>query len=187
MKIRAGDTVVVISGKDKGKSGTVQRVFPQDGHVVVAGINLRIRHVKKTAQEAGRKLTFEAAFPISKVMIIDPKTGKPSRVGFEVKNGKKTRISKKSGAEVVKAKAKVEKKAAKSSKGTEGAKETKVVAEKKTTKTEAAPAGKKQPFWKKMSFGSAAMDANIDEQSNMEKDHTIPSQELHVRKGGRGT
>lgn len=187
MKIRAGDTVVVISGKDKGKSGTVQRVFPEDGHVVVAGINMRVRHVKKTAQEAGRKVNFEAAFAISKVMIIDPKTGKPSRVGYQVKDGKKIRISKKSGVEVAKAKVKVEKKKTTAKKGTEGTEGTKVVEKKGTSETSATSApSKKQPFWKKMSFGSAAMDANVDEQPKMETDHTIPAQELH-RKGGRGT
>lgn len=194
MKIRTGDTVVVISGKDKGKSGTVQRVLTENGKVVVSGINMHTRHVKKTTQEAGRKITFEAAFHIGKVMIIDPKTGKPSRVGFQMKDGKKIRLSKKSGVEVVKAKAKMEKK--KTTKGTPtsasleapaGKKE--VEAKKATTVKEVAPGlsgAEKQPFWKRMKFGSAAIDAEVPVQPNMDKDHSIPAQELH-RKGGRGT
>ncbi len=194
MKIRHGDTVVIIAGKDKGKTGTVERVLPDNHSVVVSGINMRTRHVKKTPQQAGRILKYEASIDWSKVMIVDPKTKKPSRVGFVVKDGKKLRVSKASGTEIAKAaKAKVEKKS-KAKKGTDGTEGTKVAKEADTKmKGEAQVAhkehtGTKQPFWKKMKFGSAAMEqAEVPEQSNMEKDHTIPSQEIHVRKGARGS
>lgn len=193
MKIRLGDTVVIIAGKDKGKTGTVERVLPDSHAVVVSGINMRTRHIKKTYQQAGRILRYEAAIDWSKVMIVDPKTKKPSRVGFVVKDGKKMRVSKASGTEIAKAaKAKVEKKkSAKVTEGTKGAKvkeeaDTKKKGEEKVAHTEHT--GTKQPFWKKMKFGSAAMEqAEVPEQSNMEKDHTIPSQEIHVRKGARGS
>lgn len=193
MKIRHGDTVVIISGKDKGKTGTVERVLPGERRVVVSGANMRTRHVKKTPQQAGRILRYEASMDWSKVMIVDPKTKKPSRIGFTLKDGKKMRVSKASGTEIAKAaKAKVEKKAKK--KEAEMTKGTEVTDVKKKTSDTSATSGtsdtssQKQPFWKKMKFGSSAMEqAEVPEQTNMEKDHSIPSQELHVRKGSRGS
>jgi len=88
MKIHTGDTVVIISGKDKGKSGTVLRVLHERNHVVVTGINMRTRHVKKTFQQAGRILKYEASMNASKVMLLDPKTKKPTRIGMAMKDGK---------------------------------------------------------------------------------------------------
>lgn len=190
MKLRTGDTVVIISGKDKGKSGAIMRVMPEEGRIVVAGINMRTRHIKKTFQEAGRILKYEAAISSSNVMIIDPKTQKPSRIGYKMEKGKKLRISKASGEVVVKAKVKRE------AKKTEAKKEMKDGETASEAKKKAAPgmpvaqtgADKKQPFWKRMKFGAAAMEqAETPEQANMEKDRTIPSQEIHVRKGARGS
>jgi large subunit ribosomal protein L24 len=67
MKLRTGDTVTIISGKDKGKSGTIMRVLPDERRVVVTGINMRTKHIKKTFQQAGRIFKYEAAIDWSKV------------------------------------------------------------------------------------------------------------------------
>ncbi|WP_095011823.1 50S ribosomal protein L24 [Tsuneonella mangrovi] len=97
-KIKKGDTVVVLSGKDKGRSGTVQSVMPKDGKVVVEGINVMARHRKPSqANPQGGIDRVPAAMDISKVALADPKDGKPTRVRFETKDGKKVRVAVKSG------------------------------------------------------------------------------------------
>jgi len=97
-KIKKGDKVVVLSGKDKGKHGEVTLVMPKDGKVVVAGVNIATRHRKATqANPQGGLERREAPLHISKVAIEDPKTGKPTRVRFETKDGKKVRVAVKSG------------------------------------------------------------------------------------------
>lgn len=97
-KIKKGDKVVVLSGKDKGKTGEVTRSLPKDGKVVVSGINIATRHKKpsQTNPQGGLERT-EAPMHVSKVAIADPKTGKASRVRFEVRDGKKVRVAVKSG------------------------------------------------------------------------------------------
>ena len=98
-KIKKGDRVVVLSGKDKGKHGDVLRSIPKDGKVVVSGINIATRHVKpsQTNPQGGLERR-EAPMHVSKVAIEDPKTGKPSRVGFRIeKDGSKVRVAKRSG------------------------------------------------------------------------------------------
>lgn len=96
-KIKKGDTVIVIAGKDKGKSGEVLQVLPKESRIVVQGINLVKRHQKPSMQNAGGITTKELSLHISNVALKDPKTGKPTRVGFEVKDGSKQRIAKRSG------------------------------------------------------------------------------------------
>ncbi|GIX20429.1 50S ribosomal protein L24 [Erythrobacter cryptus] len=97
-KIKKGDSVVVLSGKDKGRTGTVAKVLPKDGKVVVEGINIVARHRKPSQlNPQGGIERFPAPMPICKVAIADPKTGKPTRVRFEVKDGKKVRVAVKSG------------------------------------------------------------------------------------------
>jgi len=97
MKIKTGDTVVVIAGKHKNKTGKVMRVLPKTDRIVVESVNTVTRHVKKTKERAGQKVTFEAPFQASNVMLVDPKTKKPTRIGYQVDSkGKKTRIAKKS-------------------------------------------------------------------------------------------
>lgn len=98
MKIRSGDTVAIIAGKEKGKSGRVLRVIHSQNRVVVEGLNMRVRHIKRTPQQAGQRVQFEAALAISNVMLVDPKTKKPTRVGYTVdkKTGRKDRVAKKS-------------------------------------------------------------------------------------------
>jgi large subunit ribosomal protein L24 len=97
-KIRKGDTVVVLSGKDKGKTGEVVRSMPKESKVVVAGVNVAARHRKPSqVNPQGGIDRKEAPLHVSKVAIADPKTGKATRVRFEDRNGKKVRIAVKSG------------------------------------------------------------------------------------------
>jgi large subunit ribosomal protein L24 len=97
-KIRKGDKVVVLSGKDKGKTGDVLRAMPKDGKVIVAGVNIATRHRKPTQlNPQGGLERREAAMHVSKVAVADPKSGKPTRVRFETKDGKKVRVAAKSG------------------------------------------------------------------------------------------
>ena len=97
-KIKKGDKVVVLSGKDKGRTGTVQTVMPKDGKVVVEGINVAARHRKPSqANPQGGIDRREAPMHIAKVALADPKDGKPTRVRFETKDGKKVRVAVKSG------------------------------------------------------------------------------------------
>ena len=101
-KIKKGDTVVVLSGKDKGKSGEVSKVMPKDSKVIVSGVNIAVRHRKPTqANPQGGLERREAALHISKVALADPKDGKPTRVRFEkTEDGKMQRIAVKSGEKV---------------------------------------------------------------------------------------
>ncbi len=97
-KIKKGDKVVVLSGKDKGKQGEVTKSIPRDGKVIVSGVNIITRHKKPTqANPQGGLEKAEAPLHISKVALQDPKTGKPTRVRFEVKGDKKVRIAVRSG------------------------------------------------------------------------------------------
>ena len=98
-KIRKGDKVVVLSGKDKGKTGEVVRSIPKDMKVVVSGVNVAVRHRKPSqANPQGGLERKEAPLHMSKVAIADPKTGKATRVRFETgKDGKKVRVAVKSG------------------------------------------------------------------------------------------
>lgn len=97
-KIKKGDTVVILSGKDKGKTGEVTKSLPKDDKVVVAGVNVITRHRKpsQTNPQGGLDRA-EAPLHVSKVALADPKTGKPTRVRFETKDGKKVRVAVKSG------------------------------------------------------------------------------------------
>ena len=96
-KIKKGDSVVVRSGKDKGRTGTVLQVLPKDGKVVVSGVNVAARHRKPSQlNPQGGIDRREAPMAISKVAVAD-KDGKPTRVRFEVKDGKKVRVAVKSG------------------------------------------------------------------------------------------
>ena len=97
-KIRKGDTVVVLSGKDKGKTGEVIRSMPKDSKVVVAGVNVAVRHKKPSqVNPQGGLERKEAPMHVSKVAVADPKTGKATRVRFETRDGKKVRVAAKSG------------------------------------------------------------------------------------------
>jgi len=98
MHVKKGDTVIVISGKDKGKKGRVISALPKENRVLVEGVNLVKKHTKPSqTNPQGGIVTQEAAIHVSNVMPVDPKTGNATRVGYKEVNGKKVRIAKKSG------------------------------------------------------------------------------------------
>jgi len=101
-RIRKDDMVVVIAGKDKGSTGRVLKVLPKEERVVVEGVNLVKRHTKPdVAHPQGGVVSKEASLHISNVQLRDPKTGKPTRVGFKVNDkGRKVRVAKGSGVEI---------------------------------------------------------------------------------------
>src|SRR5882724_5066027 len=97
-KVRKGDRVVVIAGRDKGKSGEVLRVFTSDERVLIAGVNMVKRHQRQTARAQGGIVSKESPLHLSKIAHIDPKTGGPTRIGFKVLgDGRRVRFAKKSG------------------------------------------------------------------------------------------
>ena len=99
MKLKVGDKVVVISGKDKGKEGKIVKTLKEQNRVVVEGVNVVKKHVKGNGQQAGSINEVEAAIHASNVMIVDPKTKKPTRIGHSInKDGKKIRVTKKSNS-----------------------------------------------------------------------------------------
>ncbi|WP_018184915.1 50S ribosomal protein L24 [Kaistia granuli] len=97
-KIKKGDNVVVLTGKDKGKSGEVLRVIPTEDRAVVRGVNVARKHQKQTASEQGGIVAKELTIHLSNIALADPKDGKPTRVGFQVtEDGRKQRVAKRSG------------------------------------------------------------------------------------------
>lgn len=98
MHVKKGDKVVVISGKDKGKQGTILEAYPKQNRVLVEGINIVKKHSKPSQlNPQGGIISREAAIHVSNVMPLDPKSGKPTRVGYKIENGKKVRVAKISG------------------------------------------------------------------------------------------
>jgi large subunit ribosomal protein L24 len=96
-KIRKGDKVVVLTGRDKGQSGEVMSVSPKEGRAVVKGINTVVRHQKQTQTQEAGLIRKEAPIQLSNLAIADPKDGKPTRVGFKIEGDKKVRVAKRSG------------------------------------------------------------------------------------------
>ncbi|WP_157018955.1 50S ribosomal protein L24 [Mesorhizobium xinjiangense] len=99
-KIRKGDKVVVLAGKDKGRTGEVVRVMPKDEKAVVRGVNMVRRHQRQSQTQEGGILSKEAPIHLSNLAVADPKDGKPTRVGIEVKDGQKVRVAKRSGVTI---------------------------------------------------------------------------------------
>ena len=98
MNLKKGDKVIVIAGRDKGKSGVIQKVIPESNRVVVEGINVRKKHQKPTqANPEGSIVEVYAPIDASNVMLEDPKTKQPTRIGHKIVKGKKVRVAKKSG------------------------------------------------------------------------------------------
>lgn len=98
MKLKKGDTVIVVSGKDKGKSGPIVRVLRSENRIVVEGVAMMKRHIRKTSRgQSGRIVERPASIHASNVMLKDPEGGKPTRVGRRVEGGKIVRVAKKSG------------------------------------------------------------------------------------------
>ncbi|CAA6605129.1 MAG: 50S ribosomal protein L24 [Alphaproteobacteria bacterium] len=97
-KIKKGDHVVVLAGKDKGKKGDVLRVSPTEGRAVVQGVNMMKRHTKPSATNPGGIVEREAGIHLSNLALIDPKDGKPARVAFKIlEDGRKVRVSSRTG------------------------------------------------------------------------------------------
>jgi large subunit ribosomal protein L24 len=100
-KIRKGDKVVVLSGRDKGRSGEVIEVRPDEGRALVRGVNMVKRHQKQTAAQEGGIISKESTIHLSNLALADPKNGKRTRVGFKMlPGGKKVRVAKRSGVEI---------------------------------------------------------------------------------------
>lgn len=98
MHVKKGDKVMVISGKDKGKTGVILEAYPKQSRVLVEGVNVVKKHSKPSqANPQGGIISQEAPVHVSNVMPIDPKTGNPTRVGYTTVDGKKVRVAKKSG------------------------------------------------------------------------------------------
>ena len=97
MRIKKGDKVVVIAGSEKGKEGTVSKVLPKEDKLIIAGINMVKKHVKPNQAEPEGKITEkEAPIHVSNVALVDPKTKTATKVKYEIKDGKKVRVAKKS-------------------------------------------------------------------------------------------
>ena len=97
-KIRKGDKVVVLAGKDKGRSGEVLSVQPKEDTAIVRGVNMVVRHQRQTQSQQGGLIRKEAPIHLSNIALADPKDGKPTRVGFRLEaDGKKVRVAKRSG------------------------------------------------------------------------------------------
>ncbi|WP_421786249.1 50S ribosomal protein L24 [Hyphobacterium sp.] len=96
-KIKKGDKVVVLSGRDKGKTGEVVKSIPAENRVIVQGVNVVKRHQRPTQTSAGGIETKEAPIHVSNVALADPKSGEPTRVGFKMEGDRKVRVAKKSG------------------------------------------------------------------------------------------
>ena len=98
LKVKKGDEVIVLAGKDKGKKGSIIKVIPTESRVVVSGINMATRHEKPSRTGPGGIKRVEASIHVSNVALLDPKSGKATRVGYKIlKDGKKMRVARRSG------------------------------------------------------------------------------------------
>lgn len=197
MKIRKGDSVVIIAGKDKGKTGTVLRVLPLTGRLVVSDANMRTKHVKATPQRPGQRISYEASIHSSNVMVVDPKSKKRTRIGFAIDDkGKKKRVARGSGDEIKAGKIPSKKDLQKAKKedetedvGTRHAesaaeddskkKETKTSKSKKPKKDEVIKTDKpeKKAFWKRAGIAADALeDAELEKEKGAEKDRSVPDE-----------
>jgi large subunit ribosomal protein L24 len=96
-KLKSGDRVVVLTGRDKGKEGEISQVMPKEGRAIVSGVNMVVRHQRQSAQSQGGRISKEASIDLSNLALVDPKEGGPTRVGFKTVDGRKVRFAKKSG------------------------------------------------------------------------------------------
>lgn len=101
VKIKKGDKVIVLAGRDKGKNGEVVKVLPRENKALVSGVNLVRRHQKQTQTQEAGIISKEAPIHLSNIALEDPKDGKPTRVGYKILNdGRKVRVAKRSGEEI---------------------------------------------------------------------------------------
>jgi large subunit ribosomal protein L24 len=96
-KLKKGDRVMVLAGRDKGKEGEILRVIPKENRAVVSGVNTVVRHRRQDQRGQGGRIPMEAPIDLSNLALIDPKDGGPTRVGFRFEEGRKVRFAKKSG------------------------------------------------------------------------------------------
>jgi large subunit ribosomal protein L24 len=97
LKIKKGDNVVVISGRDRGRSGEVLKVFPEDRRLIVQGVHMARRHTKPRMGDPGGIVDKELTIHVSNVAHVDPSSGKATRIGYQVISGKKVRVARRSG------------------------------------------------------------------------------------------
>ena len=97
LKVKKGDKVVVITGRDKGKTGEVLKVFREENRLLVQGVNMAQRHQKQSMQQEGGIVQKELAIHVSNVALIDPKTEKPTRIGYKMDGERKVRVARRSG------------------------------------------------------------------------------------------
>jgi len=97
-KLKKGDKVVVLTGRDKGQEGEIEKVFPAEGRAVVTGVNTRVRHTKQSQTSQGGRISKAMPIQLSNIALVDPEEGGPTRVGFKLEGDKKIRFAKKSGA-----------------------------------------------------------------------------------------
>jgi large subunit ribosomal protein L24 len=96
-KLKTGDRVIVLTGRDKGKEGEITRIITKEDRAVVSGVNMVTRHQRQTQTTQGGRIQMEAPIALSNLAFVDPKDGGPTRVGFRMEDGKKVRFAKKSG------------------------------------------------------------------------------------------
>ncbi|MEM9197901.1 MAG: 50S ribosomal protein L24 [Pseudomonadota bacterium] len=96
-KLKKGDTVVVLTGKDRGREGEILEVRPKENRALVKDVNMVVRHQRQTQQSQGGRISKEAPVHLSNLALVDPKEGGPTRVGFRMEDGQKVRYAKKSG------------------------------------------------------------------------------------------
>ena len=96
-KLRKGDNVIVLTGKDKGKKGEISRVLPTKDKALVSGVNVSVRHTKQTQNAQGGRIAQDMPIALSNLALVDPKSGEATRVGFRMDGDKKVRYAKKSG------------------------------------------------------------------------------------------
>jgi large subunit ribosomal protein L24 len=99
-KLKKGDKVIVLTGKDKGKTGTILQVFPKDNKAVVDGINIAIRHTRQSVKSQGGRVPKAMPIDLSNLAYVDPRDGGPTRVGFRMEGDRKVRFAKKSGTTI---------------------------------------------------------------------------------------
>ena len=97
-KLKKGDKVVVLTGKDKGREGEITQVFPETGKAIVGGVNMAVRHTRQSQTSQGGRVPKALPIQLSNLALVDPKEGGATRVGFKEVDGKKVRFAKKSGA-----------------------------------------------------------------------------------------
>ena len=100
MRIKKDDMVIVLTGKDKGKKGKVIKAMPKEDRVLVEGINMQTKHQRQTANAAAEIKHQEGPIHVSNVMIVDPKSKEPTRIGYKIEGNQKTRVAIKSGKEI---------------------------------------------------------------------------------------